>query len=70
MDSLIWFERADEEWIPWSIEANHPRHTGVTVLDFDSDGRPDIIAPVNNAWEIDEQEGGSDLEVWFNLGAR
>jgi hypothetical protein len=70
VDSIIWFERAGEEWIPWSIEVNHPRHTGLTVLDLDSDGRPDIIAPVNNAWEIEERAGGADMEVWFNLGAR
>ena len=70
VDSLIWFERADEEWIPWSIEINHPRHTGLTVLDFDSDGRPDIIAPVNDAWGIKEQVGGSAMEVWFNRMVR
>ncbi|MFB3117376.1 MAG: FG-GAP repeat domain-containing protein, partial [Myxococcota bacterium] len=66
VDSLIWFERADGEWIPWSIEINHPRHTGLTVLDFDGDGRPDIIAPVNDAWGIEEPLGGSAIEVWFN----
>jgi hypothetical protein len=70
VDSMIWFERAGEEWIPWSIEINHPRHTGLTVLDLDSDGRPDIIAPVNHAWEIEEQEGGSEIEVWFNRGVQ
>jgi hypothetical protein len=70
VDSMIWFERAGEEWIPWSIEINHPRHTGLTVLDLDSDGRPDIIAPVNNAWEVEEREGGPAMEVWLNLGAR
>jgi hypothetical protein len=70
VDSIIWFERAGEEWIPWSVEVHHPRHTGLTVLDLDSDGRPDIIAPVNNAWEVKEREGGAEMEVWFNLGAR
>jgi len=70
VDSIIWFERTDDDWIPWSIEINHPRHTGVTVLDFNRDGRPDIVAPVNNAWEIKEQEGGAALEVWFNRAAR
>ena len=39
-------------------------------LDLDSDGRPDIVAPVNNAWEVKEREGGAEMEVWFNLGAR
>jgi len=66
VDSLVWFERAGEEWIPWSIEVNHPRHTGLTVLDLDSDGRPDVVAPVNHAWEIEEQEGGAEIEIWFN----
>jgi hypothetical protein len=70
VDSMIWFERTGDEWIPWSIEVNHPRHTGLTVLDLDSDGRPDIVAPVNNAWEIKEREGGPEMEVWFNLGSR
>ena len=70
VDSMIWFERAGEEWIPWSIEVNHPRHTGLTVLDLDSDGRPDIIAPVNHAWEVKEQEGGSAMEVWYNRAVR
>ncbi len=49
---------------------NHPWHTGLTVLDLDSDGRPDIIAPVNNAWEVKEQQGGSEMEVWFNRAVR
>jgi len=70
VDSMIWFERAGEEWIPWSIEINHPRHTGLTVLDLDGDGRPDSIAPVNNAWEVKEREGGAEIEVWYNGGAR
>jgi len=70
VDSMIWFERDGEEWIPWSIEINHPRHTGLTVLDLDADGRPDIIAPVNNAWEVKEREGGPEIEVWLNLGVR
>ncbi len=70
VESLIWFERTGAEWIPWSIEANHPRHTGVSVVDIDRDGRPDIVAAINNAWEIAEQEGGSALEVWFNRAAR
>jgi hypothetical protein len=70
VDSIIWFERAGEEWIPWSVEVNHPRHTGLAVLDLNSDGRPDIIAPVNHAWEVKEQEGGSEMEVWFNRAVR
>jgi len=70
VDSIIWFERTDDDWLAWSVEINHPRHTGVTVLDFDRDGRPDIVAPVNNAWEIEEHEGGAALEVWFNRAAR
>ena len=70
VDSIIWFERAGEEWIPWSVEVNHPWHTGLTVLDLNSDGRPDIIAPVNSAWEVKDQQGGSEMEVWFNRAVR
>jgi hypothetical protein len=70
VDSIIWFERAGEEWIPWSVEINHPWHTGLTVLDLNSDGRPDIIAPVNSAWEVKDQQGGSAMEVWFNRAVR
>ena len=70
VDSIIWFERAGEEWIPWSVEVNHPWHTGLTVLDLNSDGRPDIIAPVNNVWGVKDQQGGSEMEVWFNRAVR
>jgi len=70
VDSIIWFEHSGNAWIPWSVEVGHPRHTGATVLDFDRDGRPDLIAPVNNAWEIKDREGGAALEVWFNRAVR
>ena len=70
VDSVVWFERTDEEWIPWSIESNHPRHTGVTVVDLDQDGRLDIVAPINYAWERRERKDEPAMEVWFNLGSR
>ncbi len=70
VDSVIWFEHTDEEWIPWLIESNHPRHTGLTVIDMDEDGRPDIVGPINNAWERRDHKGDPAMEVWFNLGSR
>jgi hypothetical protein len=68
VDSVIWFERSEEEWIPWSVESNHPRHSGVTVIDLNQDGRLDIVAPINFAWERREHKGEAAMEVWFNLG--
>ncbi len=68
LDSLIWFERSEEEWIPRAIESNHPRHTGLTLVDLDGDGNLDIAAAINRAWDIQEVEEGPSLEVWFNEG--
>jgi hypothetical protein len=70
VDSLVWFERSDEGWIPWSIEANHPRHTGLTVVDADLDGRLDVVTTINRAWDIQVRETGPSLEIFFNEGAR
>jgi hypothetical protein len=70
VDSLIWFERRDDDWIPWSIELDHPRHTGLTLVDLNADGRLDIVASVNRAWDIESVELGPSLEIWFNEGAR
>jgi hypothetical protein len=70
VDSVIWFERTESGWIPWSIEADHPRHTGMTLVDLDADGRLDIVAAINRAWDIEEVESGPSLEVWFNEGPR
>ena len=68
VDSVVWFERSAEGWIPWSIEADHPRHTGVTIVDFDGDGRLDVVAGINRAWDVEEVEIGPSLEIWFNEG--
>jgi len=68
LDSVIWFERDGDEWIPWEIESGHPRHTGIALFDFDEDGRLDIVAAVNRAWDADPVETGPSLEVWFNRG--
>jgi hypothetical protein len=70
VDSVVWFERRGEEWIPWAIEINHPRHTGLTVVDLDEDGRLDVVAAINRAWDATAVETGPSLEVWFNQGAR
>jgi hypothetical protein len=70
LDSLVWFERTDGEWIPWSIELNHPLHTGMTVVDFNRDGRPDIVAAINREWTLEEPVRGPSLEVFVNEGPR
>ncbi|HEY5657659.1 MAG TPA: VCBS repeat-containing protein [Myxococcota bacterium] len=70
LDSIVWFERTEAEWIPWSIELNHPLHTGIAVVDFDQDGLPDIVAAVASDWELKTPEPGPSVEVFFNEGAR
>ena len=70
LDSLVWFERKDDLWIPWEIESGHPRHTGVTLFDVDEDGHLDIVAAINRAWDVSPVETGPSLEVWFNRGPR
>ena len=76
LDSVVWFEREGDAWTPWMIESGHPRHTGVTIFDLDRDGRLDVVAAVNRAWDAAPVENGSSLEngpsleAWFNRGAR
>lgn len=70
VDSLVWFERRGAEWIPWAIEINHPRHTGLTIADLDEDGLPDIVGAINRAWDVQEVEEGLSLEIWLNRGPR
>lgn len=70
LDSVVWFERDGDAWIPWEIESGHPRHTGVTLFDLDQDGRLDIVAAVNRAWDATPAKTGPSLEVWFNRGPR
>jgi hypothetical protein len=68
LDSVVWFERDGDAWIPWQIESGHPRHTSVTLFDLDEDGRLDVVAAVNRAWDAAPAETGPSLEVWFNRG--
>jgi len=70
LDSIVWFERTDDDWIPWSIELNHPLHTGMTVVDFDQDGLLDIVAPIASDWEVKTLEPGPSIEIFFNEGPR
>ena len=67
-DSVVWFERRGDAWIPWSIEAGHPRHTGMTVADVDGDGRPDAVTAINTAWDAEPGAEGPSLELWLNRG--
>jgi hypothetical protein len=68
LDSVVWFEHDGDAWIPWEIESGHPRHTSVTLFDLDVDGRLDIVAAVNRAWDAAPAKVGPSLEVWFNRG--
>jgi len=68
VDSLVWFERQGSEWIPWPVEINHPRHTGLAIADLDLDGLPDIVGAINRAWDVEEVEEGPSLEIWLNRG--
>jgi hypothetical protein len=68
VDSLVWFERDGDAWIPWSIEANHPRHTGCTLVDLDGDGRLDVVTAINTAWDVKAVEHGPSLEAWLARG--
>ena len=70
VDSVIWLERDGADWVPWEIESDHPRHTGLTLVDLDDDGRIDIVAGVNRAWDVTAVEDGPSLEVWLNRGLR
>jgi hypothetical protein len=70
IDSVVWFEQTEGGWIPWAIEFNHPRHTGMTLIDFNDDGRLDIVAAINRAWDFEKKEHGPALEVWINEGRR
>jgi hypothetical protein len=70
LDSIVWFERTDGGWIPWSIELNHPLHTGMTVVDFDQDGLLDIVAPIASDWEVETLEPAPSIEIFFNEGPR
>ena len=70
VDSVIWFERTDAGWTPWPVEINHPRHTGMTLVDLDGNGWIDVVAAINHAWDLEVKEAGPGLEVWFNEGPR
>jgi hypothetical protein len=66
VDSIIWFERDGNDWIPWAVERNHPRHTGLAILDVDGNGALDIVAAINQAWDVEPVTEGPSLEVWLN----
>ena len=71
VDSVVWFERRGEHWIPWSLERNHPRHTGLTTIDLNGDGRVDILGAINFSWDPPPHpQGGPAIEGWINLGPR
>jgi len=70
VDSILWFEHSEDTWIPRLVEANHPRHTGMTLADFDHNGIPDIVAAINLAWDAKPSEDGPSIEIWFGHAAR
>jgi hypothetical protein len=40
------------------------------LFDLDDDGRLDVVAAVNRAWDAAPAVTGPSLEVWFNRGPR
>lgn len=68
VDSVVWFEQTGREWIPWSIEVDHPLHTGMTVFDLNQDGRMDLVAGINQPWKSWPAPPRASLETWINLG--
>jgi hypothetical protein len=70
IDSVVWFEQRAGQWLAWSIESNHTRHTGMTVIDADGDGRLDIVGAVNFTWDEKRPSGTPALELWLNRGPR
>jgi hypothetical protein len=42
----------------------------MTVVDFNRDGRPDIVAAINREWTLEEPLRGPSLEVFLNEGPR
>jgi hypothetical protein len=68
VDSVVWFERTRDGWIPHSVEWGHPRHTGMTIVDLNLDGRPDLVTATNFAWDVETRETGPSLEAWLNQG--
>ena len=56
--------------MPWMIESSHPRHTGVAVIDLNQDGRLDIVAAINRSWDVETEDSGPSMEVFFNEGPR
>jgi hypothetical protein len=70
VDSVIWFERRADAWIPWSVGIDLPRHTGMTVVDLNDDGRLDVVAGINTAWDVNAREEGPALAMGFNEGPR
>ncbi len=70
LDSIVWFERTEGDWIPWSIELNHPLHTGIAVVDLNRDGWLDVVAAIANDWAVETPAPGPSMEVFFNEGPR
>ena len=68
VDSMVWFEHRGPLWIPWSLEVNHTRHTGMTVVDANGDGRLDVVGAVNFTWDKKRPKSTPALELWFNRG--
>jgi hypothetical protein len=42
----------------------------MTVIDFNLDGRPDVVAAINSDWKPEEPLHGPSLEVFVNEGPR
>ena len=42
----------------------------MTVVDLNEDGRLDIVAGINTAWDLKARQDGPALAIWLNEGPR
>ncbi len=42
----------------------------MTLVDINGDGRLDIVAAINRAWDFEKKEHGPALEAFINEGPR
>ena len=66
---VVWFEnRGDDPWVIHNLQEKFPGANQVIISDFNSDGRPDIVASCDGAWVDREQVSKSEIRWWRNDG--